>query len=149
MIQTPHTDSIILDRQDPAFRSLDKPTLLAVTFVEQSALSVDAPGEAPSPQDFFRWAKLTVTSIEPAPVLPEGQCAAYIVRLADGGTVISALHHEDGQHVWRVAAAYVSASGTTYAPLDPEHHSWAIIASQPLAPRWIRLFLKLVKRHVK
>ena len=142
-----HTDSIILDRHDQEFKALAMPTPMAITFTEQAALSTRAPGKPPSPQDFFRWAKSNVTSIDPAPVLPEGHCAAYIVRLADRGAAVTALHKQDGRHVWKVAPAHVSQSRVAYAPLEPDHHLWTPISGQPLTERWVRLFLRLVKSH--
>ena len=141
------TDSIILDRQDQEFKELTLPTPMAITFTEQAALSTRAPGKPPSPQDFFRWAKSHVTSIDPSPILPEGQCAAYIVRMADGGAAVTAMNQQDGRHVWKVAPAHVSQSRVAYAPLEPDHHLWTPISGQPLAERWVRLFLKLVKSH--
>ena len=138
-----HTGSIIIDRQDQEFKELAVPTPMAITFTEQAALSTRAPGKPPSPQDFFRWAKSHVTCVDPSPLLPEGQCAAYIVRLADGGAAVTAMCRQDGRHLWKVAPAHVSQSGVAYAPLEPDHDLWTPISGQPLAERWVRLFLKL------
>lgn len=140
-------DSIVLDRQDPEFKELATPTPMAVTFTEQATLSTQAPGKPPSPQDFFRWAKRHVTSVEPSPILPEDQCAAYVVRLADRGAAVTAVYLQDGRHVWKVAPAHVSQSGIAYAPIESDHQLWSPISGQPLSERWVSLFLNLVKSH--